>query len=138
MTRRLVAVYVLVLAVVACSKPAHEKALSYSLGALNAAREGFIAWDAAHQETLAESGTVEEAEAALRAYRKEREKVLLGFVVAYQALAAASLDPSLDMLAEAAQAVRTAYDLFRTLKGGDSDERPGDPEGGGGGSAPGG
>lgn len=65
--------------------------LATALTATDAARDGFIEWDAAHQQGLVERATSrEDAEAKLRNYRRSRERVLKAFTVSYAAIAAAA------------------------------------------------
>ncbi|UCC72057.1 MAG: hypothetical protein JSV86_17065 [Gemmatimonadota bacterium] len=119
-TRRLALVIFVALAATSCGPTAKEKALKYSLTGLNAARDGFVVWDEAHQKKIVEDATsLEEGKAALAAYRFKRERVLQSFTVAYSALAVAALDPSAEMLIEALQAAREVYTLIKTFTDGD-------------------
>ncbi len=68
-----------------------SKTLATSLAATNAARDGFVEWDEAHQLGIVDRATSrEEAEAQLKNYRRGRERVLKAFTVAYAAIAAAA------------------------------------------------
>jgi hypothetical protein len=105
----------------ACPGPdAKQKALQTSLTALNAARDGFLAWDKNHQQKIVDEATsLEAGKAALAAYRAKREPVTQAFVVAYSALAVAALEKSAAMILEAALAAKEAYTLVKTLTGHD-------------------
>jgi hypothetical protein len=105
------------LALPACPGPdAKQKALQTSLTALNAARDGFVAWDKQHQEKIVENATsLEQGKAALATYRAKRAPVEQGFVVAYSALAAAALEKSAEMILEAALAAKEVYKLVKLL-----------------------
>jgi len=105
----------------ACGASAREKALHTALVGLDAARSGFVAWDAQHQDAIVEAYRAkpyEEGRGALLAYRGRRDLVVQAFVVAYSAVAVAALDNTPAKLVEAARAVQAAYDLILKLKGG--------------------
>jgi hypothetical protein len=107
---------ILVLLLAACGANPRQEALQTSLTALNTARNGFVAWDKAHQQKIvAGAATYEEGKAAIDAYRAKRAKVVQGFVVAYSALAAAALDDKTSMLIEAAIAAQELYKLIKLL-----------------------
>jgi hypothetical protein len=70
-----------------------------SLTTLNAARDGFTAWDDDHQHLIVTQATsLEQGKADLDAYRKKREPVIRAFELAYKTLATAALAPSTDNL----------------------------------------
>jgi len=116
--KRLTFVICLVLAA-SCGPSAKQKALKYSLTGLNAARDGFVVWDAAHQQKIVDDATsLEGGQTALAAYRTRREHVLQSFIVAYSALAVAALDPSAEMLIEALNAAKEVYALIKTFTAG--------------------
>jgi hypothetical protein len=115
-----------------CSADQHQKALRTSLTALNAAADGFIAFDADYQRTIVERAVkrakeqnlspaegAAQAKADLAAYRERRDMVLEAFGIAYAALAAAALEPSPELLIEAAMAARRVYELYQRLRGGE-------------------
>ena len=103
----------------ACSSPdSRQKALKTSLTALNAARDGFVSWDKAHQQQIvADAETYEAGKKALEAYRHKRESIVYGFSAAYSALAAAALDNTITALVSAAQAAHDLYGLIKSLTG---------------------
>lgn len=81
------------LAMTACHS--YQPELKASLAALNAGRDGFVAWDDGHQQALvADAKTLEEGQASLKEYRAKREVAIRGFEIAYQALAVAALTPT--------------------------------------------
>jgi hypothetical protein len=110
-------ILVFLLALPACPGPdAKQKALQTSLTALNAAREGFVAWDKNHQQKIVDDATsLDQGKAALAAYRTKRAPVEQGFVVAYSALAVAALEKSAAMILEAALAAKEVYGLIKIL-----------------------
>lgn len=72
----------------------HQSELQTSLTVLNAARDGFTAWDDQHQgEIVRAATTLEEGKSELDTYRKKREPVIRGFELAYKTLATAALTP---------------------------------------------
>jgi hypothetical protein len=106
--------------VAACGPDAKQQALKYSLTGLNAARDGFVVWDANHQQKIVDDATsLEQGKQALADYRAKREKVLQSFTVAYSALAVAALDPSAEMLVEALAAATEVYKLIKTFTDGE-------------------
>lgn len=85
-------------AVAACAN--HQAELGASLTVLNAARDGFTAWDDQHQGDIVKAATsLEQGKGELDAYRKRREPVIRGFEIAYKALATAALTPEAGNLA---------------------------------------
>jgi len=113
---RAIGIIALVLALCACGGDSRQKALSYSLMGLNAARDGFVTYDAERQQRIvAESTSLRQGKQALYAYRVRRQRVLRAFVVAYSALSVASLDPSVEMLAEALIAAKDVYKLVKAF-----------------------
>lgn len=96
----------------------HENTLKASLISLNAARDGFVAWDREHQDQIVrEAPTYVEGRQRLDDYRKDRERVVAGFEIAYRALAVAALkrdDISITLMLAEAKAV---YDRIRDLTG---------------------
>lgn len=129
---RVLAVVLVVLA--ACSGSFAERAnrtLTTSLAVTNAARDQFLAWDAAHQqEIVATSATREEAESRLAAYRTKRVAVVKAFTYAYVTIGtAAALVPLVErgikrdvdlvpLLTEVAVAVAAVRDAYKTLSEG--------------------
>lgn len=114
--RRHVLLVVALLLAAGCGPTATQRALNTSLAALNAASDGFLAWDEKHQQAIVDGpGTVEEKEAKIAEYRAKRDKVVQGFIVAYGALAAAAADQTVQKLLEAAKACQAAYDLIKSM-----------------------
>lgn len=74
-----------------CTKSKRSDTIRASLIAVNAVRDGFVAWDHAQQALLVDhAASKEEARAALNAYRDKRSDIVTGFEVAYRALAVAA------------------------------------------------
>ncbi len=120
MTARRASIVIVLLALAAaCGPNAKQQALKYSLTGLNAARDGFVVYDANHQQKIVDDATsLDQGKQALADYRAKREKVLQSFTVAYSALAVAALDPSAEMLVEALSAATEVYKLIKTFTGG--------------------
>lgn len=77
----------------ACSS--YQTELKASLVTINAARDGFTAWDLRHQgEIVKQATSLDEGKSALESYRKQREPIVAGFEIAYKALADAAISPS--------------------------------------------
>lgn len=99
-----------------CTSSQRIDTIRNSLVAVNAARDGFTAWDGQHQRDLVKrAATRVEAEAAIAAYHQGRQPVLDGFELAYRLLALAATqndDPSLNA---ALLQVSTIVDLVKRL-----------------------
>ena len=111
----------LMLTVTGCPN-ARQKALSVGLTSLNAARDGFMVWDAAHQKAIVDACnppdcTLEKGQANLRIYRATREPVLAGFVVAYEAIAICATDGT-HRLDEVATAMAAVMNLVKVIMDG--------------------
>jgi hypothetical protein len=90
---------ILAIAVISAACSNHQAGLRDSLATLNAARDGFIAWDDAHQADLVRRATsLEQGKADLLRYRTEREKIVGAFELAYKVIATAALDPTVENL----------------------------------------
>lgn len=87
-----------------------------TLAALDAASAGFQAWDKEHQQSIVDDnkGAPDVATQLISGYRKKRERIVLGFVLAYTAVGAATIKNPTDALA-AIQAIGTA---IQQLEGG--------------------
>jgi hypothetical protein len=97
-------------ALLACGASAREKTLRASFVAVNAARDGFFAYDEQHQRTLLEAATDAPSwKATIADYRSRREKVVELFAGAYSTIAAATL---LDKDAKSLDAVGEAMKLL--------------------------
>jgi hypothetical protein len=102
----------------ACNRSQRTDTLRASIVSVNAARDGFLQWDRAHQASIVGAATSRETgEQALASYRHEREPIVNGFSVAYRALALAATqsdDPSLKAaLAEAGELVDAVQAMIR-------------------------
>jgi hypothetical protein len=116
---RLLIVVALLLA--ACGPSARSRMIKSTFVSVNALRDGFIEWDAHHQErVIAEAKSFNEGKAELDKYRREREPIVDGFAGVYHALAAATLvsdDPkNLARLLSAAQELEQAIATFKKLE----------------------
>jgi hypothetical protein len=110
-----------------CGASQREKTLRATTIAVNAARDGFVAWDLEHQRSIYRAvhergGTKEAALAELATYhRDKREPVVELFVTAYRAIGVAAVlnedEPSLQAAVAAAQRLA---DALRELMGGAS------------------
>lgn len=83
----------IVLFLVAACGSTRDAVLVRAMAGLDAASRVFVAQDVAAQDRIvAEAPSHEQGRAALEAYRARRDKVAAGFVLAYSAVAAASVD----------------------------------------------
>lgn len=81
----------IVLSLAACGSNQRQETLHSALVAANVARDGFAAWDLAHQKQIVEKATSrEQAEAELAAYRAKRDGIIARFEEAYRAIAVAA------------------------------------------------
>ncbi len=121
MTRALrpIALLLVVIALVAgCGASAREKTLRAAVVSVNAARDGFIAFDLNHQRAILAAHTEREKyDAAIAAYRSKREPVVEAFVVAYRAIGVAAVlvddDASLGAVGEAVSKLLKAIEDFK-------------------------
>lgn len=75
----------------ACGPNKRAQTITVALTSVNAARDGFLAWDASHQKALVDSATSrEEAEASVAHYYERRKPVTDMLVLVYRALAVAA------------------------------------------------
>lgn len=123
-TRRYAALLLLFVmsVVVACGADAKQRTLKTTLVGLNAARDGFVAWDNEHQQHIVDTAQyLQEGQDKLKAYRAKRAKIEAGFVIAYEALATAALDLKAENLLAAITSVTQLYKALRALIGEDAD-----------------
>lgn len=103
--------------VMACGPSARDKAIHQTFVGLNAARDGFIAWDKTHQAEIVEkAATKDEGTASLAAYRAERATVIAAFELAYHTIATAVLVDDKKQRADVLLVVKTASDLHDALR----------------------
>jgi hypothetical protein len=97
------------LAIVACGPNRRTRTLQATVTAINAARDGFVAWDLAHQkELVAKASHRAEALALVEEYRASREFVVVAFGAAYRAVAIAATQGDEQSLKDA---LKTADEL---------------------------
>ena len=102
-----------------CAASSRETALKASLVTVDAARDGFLAYDRQHELALvAESVSAPDAQAKLAAYQAKRAKIDPLFVAAYHALAAAELLNTDQSLASLQGAVANLIDAVKAFTGG--------------------
>jgi hypothetical protein len=106
------------LALSGCGASARERAIKTAFLATNAARDGFVMFDAQHQlEIVDKAQTKEEGAAALATWRSQRDSVVSLFVVTYYAISAAATftdDPkTLASLLETAHRLKIALDALK-------------------------
>lgn len=107
----------LLLSLVACGASARESTIRTTLIATNAARDGFVAYDAHRQTAIVDAATsLDQGKGALTEYRVKRQPVVEGLSATYRAIAIAAVledDPRTlaSMLTLAAQ-VKTLIDTF--------------------------
>ncbi len=86
-------ILVLFINVAGCGPNAKQAALKDTLITLNSAQDGFIAWDNDKQTEIVNSAeSFDDGNAKLNEYHKKRESVLIGFTIAYEALATATMN----------------------------------------------
>jgi hypothetical protein len=103
----------------ACSGNKRQDTLRATVIGVNAARDGFTNWDAAHQKTIVEKATSrEEGEAQLVAYREKRAPIVATFEVVYRAIALAATQTDDPSLRSAVAAGAALLEAIQTLTGG--------------------
>lgn len=103
-----------------CSNPeqTRRKTVAGAFRGVNAARDGFVAWDLARQDQIIAAATSkDDGEAKLKSYREHRHTVELAFEVAYRGLALAALEPTIANLDKAITEVNQLYNLIQGLTG---------------------
>ncbi len=107
----------LVLLLVACGPTARQAQVNVMLSGLNAASDGFVAFDKAHQaDIVAKAPSETEGIAALGVYRATRARVLAALAVAYQSLATAAILDGPHTLASAVSATLMAKQAWDDLR----------------------
>lgn len=108
----------LLLVLVACAGYNKQKALSDTMTGLNAGRDTLIDWQKSCQEKAVETATNETvANELVKACRDKRDRVVTLFVVAYNALALAAVDPTDSRnYVQAVLAMKAVFDAVKDLK----------------------
>jgi hypothetical protein len=102
-----------------CGPNRRTRTLKATLTAINAARDGFVAWDRDHQHQIVEKATTRDtAQLELDSYRMRREAIVAGFTAAYRALAAAATSGDEASLRAALAAAGELHDALKKLMGG--------------------
>ncbi len=103
---------------VACGATQRERTVKATLAAVNEARDAFVAFDNAAQQTIiAIAPSYEKGLAALLVYRKRREFVVEAFASAYRAIAAAAAtDDAPTAIADMIAAAQHLHGAFNALK----------------------
>lgn len=110
---------VLVVGLGGCTHNDRTDTIHAAMVATDGAHAGFVAWDRAHQFQLVEAATSrEQGQAALAAYRAEREQVELKLAGVYRACAAAALLNDDKSLGAALAALDQLHQAIRALTGG--------------------
>lgn len=98
----------------ACNQSQRADTIHASIIAVDAARDGFVPWDLAHQkDVVSAAASRAEADDNLAKYRATQTTIVNTFVVVYRALALAGTqtdDPSLTV------ALQSAADLVASVK----------------------
>ena len=106
------------LCVLASCASARDKALSATLVTVNAARDGFVAYDVSHQQSLLDSSADRATwDAKVATYRKKRELVVKAFEVTYRALAMAALEREPKTFALALEAAKQLAEIVNAFRG---------------------
>lgn len=104
------------LALVACAT-SRDAVLSRTLAGLQAADKAFVAHDAELQaEIVAKAESEADGRRELAEYRVRRDKVTAAFIVAYTAVATASVDLTEDSLVQLVRAAAQAIAALKELK----------------------
>jgi outer membrane murein-binding lipoprotein Lpp len=113
----LFAVFLAILGITAgCNKSARRDTISATLVAVNAARDGFTAWDLQHQrDILAADTTRAKFEADIAAYREKQDTVRLAFEAVYRLIAAAATQTDKPSLKKAIDAANQLLDDVKAL-----------------------
>lgn len=109
----------LIVLVSACGASQRTQTIQTAQIAVTAAAEGMLLYDKPHQEQLARTGTPDEADAALKAYRAKRKKFDLALIAVTDAIIVAvklNDQPSLDGLSAALTEVIRDYQDLKGLK----------------------
>lgn len=106
--------------IVACTPHKRVQTIVATETALNAARDGFLAWDRQHQLDLVRtSDTRAELDSRVAAYLERRLRVDAAFTVAYQALVVAARTSDEISLQQALAAAGELVVALKKLMGGD-------------------
>lgn len=103
----------------ACGASSRERTIKTTLIGLNAARDGFVAWDGAHQQAIVAAAPARDVGAAnLAIYRDARTPVVEAITTAYRVIAIAAVlaDDSASVVSMIDAAARVQQ-LIATLKG---------------------
>lgn len=107
---KLVWLVVLVFVVGACGASARDKALRSSIVVVNAARDGFTAWDATEQQRIVDAATdADSGKAKLLEHQAARDRVARVIETAYRAIGFAALandDASMKAMLQAMAALK--------------------------------
>lgn len=115
----------LIVGCTSCTRNERLGTIHTSVIAVNAAKDGFVAWDRLHQQAIADqAASKEEALSTLAAYHERRKPVVNTFEVAYQALAVAATQIDELSLKAALTSAATLIDDIRTLTAGKVDIKP--------------
>ena len=102
-----------------CGGNQRQQMLRTSLVAVNAARDGFVTWDAAHQaQIVAMATSKEDGRARLDAYRTDRAKLVDTFELVYRVIAIAATQSDESSLDAALRASKRLLDSIEKLQGG--------------------
>lgn len=117
MTRPLLlACVVAIAATYGCAASARETAIKSSLVSVDAARDGFLAYDRIHElDLVAKSTSADDAKAQLAAYQAKRARLDALFVAAYHGMAAAELLSTDQSLASMQAAVAQVIEGVKAL-----------------------
>lgn len=85
------ALVAIIIALTSCAASQRESTIKAALITVDAARDGFIAYDSSRQAAIVAAATsLEQGKAALVAYRADRAKFETAFSVAYRAIGVAA------------------------------------------------
>jgi len=102
-----------------CGSGQRQRTLRATLVGTNAARDGFVSWDADHQKAIVDrAASREDGERELAAYRAARDPIVSTFELVYRAIAAAATQSDDPSLRAALDASSSLLDSIKKLTGG--------------------
>lgn len=116
---RVLAILAIIVLASACSKAARRDTINAALLATNAARDGFVQYDAGMQDKIvAEATSLDNGKGKLKEYRERRAKVLALFPVVYYSIAAAAQANDDASFAKMKKSLKALLDAVMPLIGG--------------------
>lgn len=106
----------LLLFLLACGASARERTVATALTTTNAARDSFVAFDAAYQQKIVATATsLEDGRAKLDAYRAKRDPLIQAFATVYRLVATAALSTDGVSVADMLHAIKLLQAALKEL-----------------------